>query len=1622
MKQIKLLLGGAMMLFALAVNAQGSNPLLSGQQNAFLVKKNTSVAVPTYALQAFNWQQIQLDDLADKQNGTYPRIARTQQVNLPLANSGVWEYLPNGDRVWKLRVKSEDALGLIFSFKNMNIPQGASISVYNDDMSDALGPFNHKYSPSSGDMAIGIVKGEAATIEYYEPFSVLGQGAFTLTEVAHAYRMVDLREAVNRDFGDSDPCQVNVNCAPEGNNWQDEKRGVGRILLKDGSSWGWCSGSLVNNTSQNCAPLFLTAFHCGETSSTADKNQWFFYFNYESAGCSNGSNPIPNPYNPPAGSSTTQGCQLVAHSNDGGGSTGSDFLLVNLNNLTPTQISNWNLYFNGWNRANTAATGGVGIHHPSGDIKKISTFTGTLQNASWGGTPGTHWRVTWTSTANGHGVTEGGSSGSPIFNNSGLIVGTLTGGSSYCSTPTSPDLYGKMSYHWNGNASPTGGPLSQHLDPGNTGVTNLNGTYSPCTPSAPTCAATASATTVNAGQTVNFFDGSTGGPTSWSWNFGGGGTPATSTAQNPTNIAFNTPGTYTVTLTASNAQGNCSTTLTITVVAPSGCDTLNFPPPGTLIYGYGSSAIGYVAGTNTFGEVSKAQRFANYAPNTHVTGGFVYVANATASGGGAIARFHIWNEVAGQPGTSLGSLDVPMTNLATIVGGAPTIIQVFFNGAVNVGGNPFYFGVEMVNFVAGDTIAIITNTAGDGSAAINSWEQWNDFTWHTISDSWNLPNDPNDFIDLFMSPFVTVSPVTAVLTPLSGLSGCVGTPLDFTGASSVNATSYEWSITAGTPATGTAVTFSTTAAVGSHTLFLETEGVCGGYSFTSVSITINDNPTVTTTQVNQNCGTLGSITATGAGGSGGGYQYSLNGGAFQGSNTFNNLIAGTYSITVQDGNGCIGQTSVTITNAGSSLTVTGTTVAEQCGSSNGSLTILASGGTGPYEYSINGTTYQASPTFNGLGAGTYTIFARDMSNGCTGNSTVTITNNTYTLTVTATPTDENCGAADGSILVNATGGSTPYQYSLNAGAPQGSATFTGLTSGAYSISVTDQFGCSGTTTSTVGNSGGPSIITVTPTQPSCNGSTDGGIVISATGATQYSINGGSTFQAGSAFTGLPAGTYNIVVSDGGSCDATSSVTLNNPAAVLLNTTFTNASCVTGGTITATASGGSGAGFQYSVNNGATFQASGSFTGLAAGSYQVIAQDGNGCQSIMTVVTIGGSTNITLTETPVDENCSGNNGSITLVASGGAGSGYQYSINGGSTFQATGAFSGLAAGTYSILVTDPGGCTATSSITLANIGAVNGTITPSQAICSGTSIFLTATGGGTYNWNPGGQTTATISVTPTMTTVYSVLVDNGTCTQILNTTITVNTTPVTSVSGNVTICAGQSTTLSASGGTSYDWTPGGQTTASITVSPTVTTTYQVTAINGTCSGNTVSSTVTVNPAPTAVANATPTTVSLSSGGTVNFSSAGSTVGGGISYVWVFGDGNTSAQQNPTHTYTAAGTYTITLTVSDATCSGTATITVIVIDDTSIGEINFSEAVGVYPNPSNGSMNLSFALNQPKNLQVHVFDAIGSLVHTKQLNGVTTGIVPMDLSAFADGFYFVRVSDGQQSVTLRVSVIK
>ena len=421
----------------------------------------------------------EIDQREDKA-GHMPRFAHSIPTDISLTTSGTWTSLPGGDRIWRVQLHSPGALALIPCYDQFYIPAGASLHVYSPDHEEVIGAFTSANNPVDGKYNTGLIHGDACIIEYYEPASVYGQGRIHINELGHAYRMVPGRKQARAGtgFGSSESCEVNVHCA-EGANWQDQKNAIVRILVKTGANYGWCSGSLVNNTNLDCTPYVLSADHCyqddvtGALPSSGDLGQWTFYFQFESPTCTNPDSVgrLENNF--------MVGCTFVAASLDTGGNSGSDFALIKMNASPPAA---YNPYFAGWSNINTPSDSGVGIHHPNADIKKISTYTTPLQSVSWGGVaPDTHWQILWAATTDGHGVTEPGSSGSPIFDMEHHIIGTLTGGGSDCTTPNNNDDYGKFSYHWASNGNTSNKQLQPWLDPANTGAHTLGGTYVPCT-------------------------------------------------------------------------------------------------------------------------------------------------------------------------------------------------------------------------------------------------------------------------------------------------------------------------------------------------------------------------------------------------------------------------------------------------------------------------------------------------------------------------------------------------------------------------------------------------------------------------------------------------------------------------------------------------------------------------------------------------------------------------------------------------------------------------------------------------------------------------------------------------------------------------------------------------------------------------------------------------------------------------------------------------------------------------------------------------------------------------------------------------------------------------------------
>jgi len=371
--------------------------------------------------------------------------------------------LANGDKLYRLGISSPGALAIGLYFDKFYLPEGSKLFVYDPELEEYHGSYTSENNTVKGYFNPELIEGDHIILEYYEPKSASEKGQIHLYQVLHAYRPLFIYP--DKDFGDSGDCEVNVNCA-EGWGKSHQRDAVLRLLIKNGNSGTWCTGSLINNTSMDKTPYVLTADHCGKYSSESDMQQWRFYFNYQSVGCDD-----------PDGSPQLQsliGCEKIAASSNAD-ILGSDFFLVKLTNDVPEA---YHPFFIGWNRDGLGSENGYTIHHPQGDIKKISIYNEALTSATYeNGLTNAYWEVTWAETENGHGVTEGGSSGSPIFDNNGYIIGTLTGGQASCSSLNAPDYYGKFTIHWESNGTAEDQQLAPWLDPENSGQLKLDGIY-----------------------------------------------------------------------------------------------------------------------------------------------------------------------------------------------------------------------------------------------------------------------------------------------------------------------------------------------------------------------------------------------------------------------------------------------------------------------------------------------------------------------------------------------------------------------------------------------------------------------------------------------------------------------------------------------------------------------------------------------------------------------------------------------------------------------------------------------------------------------------------------------------------------------------------------------------------------------------------------------------------------------------------------------------------------------------------------------------------------------------------------------------------------------------------------
>lgn len=720
--------------------------------------------------------------------------------------------------------------------------------------------------------------------------------------------------------------------------------------------------------------------------------------------------------------------------------------------------------------------------------------------------------------------------------------------------------------------------------------------------------------------------------------------------------------------------------------------------------------------------------------------------------------------------------------------------------------------------------------------------------------------------------------------------------------------------------------------------------VAGSYSVTvtsSVGCTVTNSVTITqpspitlsTSTVSATCGLLnGSATVNPSGGTSP-YSYLWSNG--QTTQTATGLGIGTYSVTITSVGGCTATTTVNVTTTGT-ITSSITGIDVSCfGGSNGSATVTPSG-LGPFTYLwSNGQTTQNT---TGLSSGTYSVTVT--SGGCTSTSTITI-NQPSTLTSAITTTNVSCnGGNNGQSLVTVTGGVGPYSYSWNTTPIQTTSNATGLIAGTYIVTVTDANGCTTIASANITQPPTLSVSTLSSTNPSCFGSTNGSITVSASGGSgiyQFSLNGGSN-QLSPTFSGIGASTYTITITDGNGCTSNTNITLTQPTSITSTVSTTNVTCngSCDGQSSLLVSGGV-APYTYLWSNGST---SNPITGLCAGTYSVVITDVNGCQLSLTSINITQPPILGVSSTATSPTiCIGQSTNIVSNPTGGVGP-YTFSWTNGSTTQITNV-SPTTTTSYTVQVTDLNGCTSSSTLTV-NVNpplVLNATASPTT-ICGGSTTTLTANGSGgdglpyTYNWVPGGSG-QTITVSPTTTTTYTVTVSDG-CSPNATTTVTVNVSPVTPVTYSTTPLSGcepltVTYTNTTPGVTNCVWTINGILYNNCVVTNTFNTqgsynsSLTITDANG-CVGTSSVIIANVYPNPISAFTVTPPIINIMEP-TVTFNNI-SSVG---TYSWNFGDGNTSSEIIPTHTYSDTGSYTIQLiTTTQYGCIDTAYSTIYISD--------------------------------------------------------------------------------------------
>lgn len=438
-----------------------------GQQGDGGVPKTFSLKsdlanIPVQSFVTPNIDALKAEDAVTEADKSGPwRFGFNNKVELNMNNSGSWMNLQNGGKIWRLKLSCENALTVNLTLDNVVIPEGNELYVYNPEKNFILGKFtsDHLYE---GELGTELVPGNTAIVEYYvSPENLNEIAKLNINTITHGYRTAS--EFQEKAFGSSGSCNMNANCS-DADPWELQKRSA--IMLVSGSN-GFCSAALINNTQNDGKPYVLTANHC-----YSNPANWIFRFNWQAdVSDINQLDCTIDPSSSPSFNSLSGGVLRARR-------TPSDFCLVEITGglVSGTVPNSYGAFFAGWDNTDNIPTSALCFHNPRGDIKKVSFDDAPLVsgNGMMSTEEDSQWEVEWDRGT----TTEGGSSGSPLFDQNGRIIGQLWGGGASCFDLSAPDFYGKVSYSWNPSGSNSTNQLKYWLDPNDDGVTVLDG-FSP---------------------------------------------------------------------------------------------------------------------------------------------------------------------------------------------------------------------------------------------------------------------------------------------------------------------------------------------------------------------------------------------------------------------------------------------------------------------------------------------------------------------------------------------------------------------------------------------------------------------------------------------------------------------------------------------------------------------------------------------------------------------------------------------------------------------------------------------------------------------------------------------------------------------------------------------------------------------------------------------------------------------------------------------------------------------------------------------------------------------------------------------------------------------------------------